>query len=97
MVPVTLISRGFREDLGVVVVGGGDDDRLGAGNRFSALLGVVFDIERGGAFLHKDAGADENRLGTQLHHQSRVGRGGDAARPQVRNRQNEIIGIDASD
>ncbi len=74
---------GFGDDLGVVEVGGGDDDGLGAGDGFFALDGVVLDVERGGALLHEDARADEDGLGAELHHQGRVGGGGDAAGGEV--------------
>src|ERR1035437_3776289 len=44
----------FGEDLGVVVVGGGHDDGAVAADRFGALLGIVFYIERRGVALHKN-------------------------------------------
>jgi hypothetical protein len=74
---------GFGDDFGVVEVCGGDDDGLGAGDGFGALCRVVFDVEGGGALLHEDAGADEDGLGAELHHESRVSRGGDAACAEV--------------
>src|ERR1700754_5216585 len=65
-------DRGGRDPLGVVEVGGRLDDRLGA------ALGV-------GAL--EDAGADEVALGAELHHQRRVGRGGDTTGAEERHRQ----------
>ena len=65
-------DRGGGDPLGVLEVGGRLDDRAGA------ALGV-------GAL--EDAGADEVALGAELHHQRRVGRGGDAAGAEQRHRQ----------
>src|SRR6185437_9638022 len=73
----------FGKDLGIVEVGGGDDDGLGAGDRFGPLLGIVFHVERGGTLLHEDARANEDSLGAQLHHEGRVGGGCDAAGGEV--------------
>ena len=94
------VFRGFGEDGGVVEVGGGADDGLGAGFGFGALGGVDevagFDAEEFGivfgvaahveldvAFLHEDAGADEDGLGAELHHEGGVGGGRDAAGGEV--------------
>ena len=55
----------------------------GAGDGLFALHGVVLDVERRGALLHEDAGADEDGLGAELHHQGGVGGGGDAAGGEV--------------
>ena len=74
---------GFGDDFGVVEVGGGDDDGAGAGDGFFALERVVLDVERGGALLHEDAGADEDGLGAELHHEGGVGGSGDAAGGEV--------------
>ena len=49
----------------------------------SRSSGVVLDVERGGALLHEDAGADEDGLGAELHHEGGVGGSGDAAGGEV--------------
>jgi hypothetical protein len=74
---------GFGDDLGIVEVGGCDDDGLGARDGFFALDRVVFDIERCGAFFHEDAGAYEDGLGAELHHQGGIGGGGNATCGEV--------------
>ena len=77
----------------VVEVGGGADDGAGAGFSFAAFLGAhkgavgeAADFEAGGAIFHEDAGADEDGLGTQLHHERGIGGGRDAAGGKVRER-----------
>src|SRR5258707_5839962 len=65
-------DRGGGDQLGVVEVGGGLDDRPGPALRVGAL---------------EDAGADEVALGAELHHQRRVGGGGDTAGAKERHRQ----------
>src|ERR1017187_2414993 len=74
---------GFGDDLGVVEVGGGDDDGASAGDGLFALDGIVLNVERGGALLHEDAGADEDGFGAELHHQGSVSGRGDAAGGEV--------------
>ena len=49
----------------------------------SRSFGIVLDVERSGALLHEDAGAYEDGLGAELHHEGGVGRGGDAAGGEV--------------
>src|SRR3954468_7826009 len=65
-------ATGVREPLGIVVVGGGLDDR---GACALGILGL------------EDAGADEDALRAELHHQRGVGRGGDPAGGEVDNGQ----------
>ena len=60
------------DHVGVVVEGGGLDDRLGALRRVAGL---------------EDARADEDALGAELHHHRGVGRGGDAAGGEQHDRQ----------
>src|ERR1700729_611530 len=57
---------GFGDDLGVVEVGGGDDDGACAGDGFFTLFRRVFDVERSGAFFHEDSGANEDSFGAEL-------------------------------
>ena len=52
----------FGQHLGIVEVGGGQHDGLGARLGFFAL-GSDAEIERHRAALHEDARADEHRLG----------------------------------
>ena len=47
----------------------------------------ALDVERSGALLHEDAGADEDGLCAELHHEGGVGRCGDAAGGEVGNGQ----------
>ena len=65
------------EDVRVGVVGGGLDDGLGPPRRVVAL---------------EDAGADEHGLGTELHGERGVGRGGEAAGAEQRYRQAAGLG-----
>src|SRR3954469_16399376 len=75
-------ARGAGHALGIVVVGGGLDDR---GRHALRVLGL------------EDAGADEHALGAELHHQCRVGRGGDAAGGEVHDRQAALLGDHADE
>src|SRR5215467_297167 len=61
-----------REHVGILVVRGGLHDGAGPRGRIRGL---------------EDPGADEHRLGAELHHESGVGGSGDAARREVRHRQ----------
>src|SRR5260370_16722742 len=64
-------SRGnLREDLGLVEVGGGRDDRLG---HLQRVLGL------------EDAGADKDAIAAELHHQRGLAGGGHSPPPQVVN------------
>ena len=64
--------RHLGQHIGVVVEGGGLDDRRGALRRIAGL---------------EDSRADEHALGAELHHHRGVGRGGDAARGEQRDGQ----------
>src|SRR5688572_21010920 len=64
--------RGARDARRVLEVGGGLDDRAGADRGLGGL---------------EDARADEHALGAELHHQRRVGRGGDAAGAEQHDRE----------
>src|ERR1700722_4565802 len=71
----------FGERLGIVEMRGADDYGVGAGLGFCALFGIVqpavriaLDIQRRGALLHEDSGADEDGLRAKLHHESRIRR-----------------------
>ena len=54
--------------------------------------GIVFHVERGGALLHEDSRADKDGLGAELHHESRIGRSGDAAGGEVGNGKLACLG-----
>src|SRR6187551_3032396 len=65
------------QDLRVVVVRGGLDDRRGVALRVLAL---------------EDAAADEDGLGAELAHEARIGRRGNASCAEVRDRQRTELG-----
>ena len=71
------VARHARDDVGVLEVRGRLDDRLRALRRVAAL---------------EDAGADEHAVAAELHHERRVGRGRDAARREVHDRQLAVLG-----
>jgi len=61
-------SADLHENLGVVEVGGGPDDGLGTG---LGVLGL------------EDAGANENAVHAELHHEGGIGGGGDTTGSEV--------------
>jgi hypothetical protein len=77
------LFAGLCDDAGIVEVGGGEDDGAGAGDCLFTFFCIVFDIERGGAFFHENAAADENGFCSELHHESCIGGGGDATGGEV--------------
>src|SRR5512132_4248362 len=71
------LHRRLGDALGVVEVRGGLDDRASPA---------------GGILALEDPGADEVALGAELHHQRGIGRGGDPARAEERDRQPAALG-----
>ena len=66
------IARDLGDHRGVLVVGGGFDDRLGPSGRVAAL---------------EDSGADEHSVAPELHHEGGIGRRGDATGGEVDDRE----------